>query len=93
MVQGLAFEENTRFEEKHPMRSKHSIFGQRWLCKAKRPSSMNLFCRRFALVSAVGQAKIERRQRIRHRAFVSLKQATLGRAARPIRESLTFFYL
>jgi len=40
-----------------------------------------LFCRRFALVSAVGQAKIERRQRIRHRAFVSSKQATLGRAA------------
>jgi len=75
------------------MRSKHSIFGHRWLCKAKRPSSMNLFCRRFALVSAGGQAKIERRQRIRHRAFVSSEQATLGRAAKIIRKNITPYYL
>jgi len=50
---------------------------------------MNLFCRKYALVSAVGQAKIERRQRIRRRAFVSSKQATLGRAARLIRQYFT----
>jgi len=49
-------------------------------------SSMNLLCGRVAVLSAVGQADLERRQCIRHRAFVSLKQATLGLAAKSIRE-------
>jgi len=40
---------------------------------------MNRFCRRFTLVSAGGQAKMNA-QRIRLRAFGSSKQATLGLA-------------
>jgi len=89
----MAFEENTRFAENTRYEENTRFFGHGWLCKAKRPSSMNLFCRRFALVSAGGQAKIERRQRIRHRAFVSLEQATLGRAARLISEYVAPYYL
>jgi len=71
----------------------HRVFsserhGHRWLCKEKRLSSMNRYCRRFALVSAGDQTKMND-QRIHHRTFASSKQATLGRA----KNSIEKYYL
>jgi len=45
-------------------------------CKA---DTRQFFCRMFALVSAVAMQKMKAK-RLRHRAFVSSKQATRGRA-------------